>query len=181
MINETCIQYQISESNQLIYVNEAWQQAVATDGYPELQRNFILNRNLFEFIADSSTRMIYQDLLQRVRSGHLVSFSFRCDTPGQRRWMSMTIRRLEKGAVEFSTYILRRENRLPVPLLDSAQLRTGTFLHMCSWCKQIKIDVNQWVEVEEAVANLHLFEQPLLPELSHGICPGCLVSLKKTR
>lgn len=178
-MNATFIQYQINEDDKLIYVNEAWQRSVIRDGYRELQADHILHRYLFDFITDSTTRMVYRDLLVRVRGGHAAKFSFRCDAPAQRRWMEMTIRRVERGVVEFSTHLLRKEDRLPMPLFDLTLPRSNTFLHLCSWCKQVKIKGNLWVEVEEAVADLHLFEHSLLPELSHGICPSCLVLLKK--
>ena len=42
---------------------------------------------------------------------------------------------------------------------------------MCAWCK--KADVGGWVEVEEAVRRLQLFDQARLPRITHGVCPAC--------
>jgi hypothetical protein len=30
-----------------------------------------------------------------------------------------------------------------------------------------------WIEIEDAIADLHLFETPRVPALSHGMCPTC--------
>lgn len=179
MAKEMAIRYQINDGDTLVYVNDAWQKAVIADGYLELQADYILRRNLFDFITDSTTRMLYRDLLQQVRGGRSLKLSFRCDTPAQRRWMEMAICLTERRMVEFSIYLLRCEERLLMPLLDPTHSRSDALLYMCSWCKQVRIEPNQWVEIEKAVITLHLFDQPLLPELSHGICPRCLASLTK--
>jgi hypothetical protein len=45
-------------------------------------------------------------------------------------------------------------------------------LTMCGWCDRFLVD-GEWVEVEEAVARLGLFELPKLPSIDHGVCPDC--------
>jgi hypothetical protein len=46
---------------------------------------------------------------------------------------------------------------------------------MCGWCKRVAIG-DAWMEVEDAVSELRLFERKVLPDISHGICPDCLES-----
>jgi hypothetical protein len=43
---------------------------------------------------------------------------------------------------------------------------------MCGWCDRFLVD-GEWVEVEEAVARLGLFQLPEMPAISHGVCPDC--------
>jgi hypothetical protein len=43
---------------------------------------------------------------------------------------------------------------------------------MCSFCKQVACAGN-WVEIEEAVAHMRLFEDNNPPRVSHGACPSC--------
>jgi hypothetical protein len=52
-------------------------------------------------------------------------------------------------------------------------------VRVCGWCK--KVDVGgSWAEVEEAVTRLRLFDRPLLPQLTHGICEGCYDRMVET-
>lgn len=52
--------------------------------------------------------------------------------------------------------------------------RTDAMLIMCGWCKKVALPDDRWVEVEEAVKVLQLFDAPRLPRISHGICRECL-------
>jgi len=49
---------------------------------------------------------------------------------------------------------------------------------MCGWCKKVEVD-GRWFEAEAAVNLLGLFELPLMPRLSHGICPECYRKMNK--
>ena len=46
-------------------------------------------------------------------------------------------------------------------------------LVICSFCKRIRVEEAQWVEVEEAVRLLELNEAWPLPQLSHSVCEAC--------
>ena len=75
------------------------------------------------------------------------------------------------GGVEFNVRTLSIEKRPPQALLDPA-VRSGPLLRICGWCKKIPIGV-RWVEIEEAISEMHLFENAALPRLTHGICEEC--------
>jgi hypothetical protein len=83
------------------------------------------------------------------------------------------------GGVEFRTQVLSEEGREPQPLLERGRPHSEEFVRVCSWCK--KVDVGgRWAEVEEAVARLGLFDRPLLPQLTHGICEDCYARMVGT-
>ena len=44
---------------------------------------------------------------------------------------------------------------------------------MCGWCKRVAVPPDRWLEVEEAVAALALFDEPRPPQLTHGVCEEC--------
>lgn len=54
---------------------------------------------------------------------------------------------------------------------------SNELLQMCSWCKRVALP--DWVEAEEAVSRLKVFETELLPRITHAICPACLENLEK--
>jgi hypothetical protein len=93
--------------------------------------------------------------------------------------MEMEISLLSDGAVQFNTRVLRQESRDSILLLDPRAPRVSEFLTICSWCKRALLPEEEWVEVEEAIASLCLFDGTVLPQLTHGICPTCSEGLHK--
>lgn len=179
MPDQPPIRYQINARNELVFVNAAWQTFAMANGGLGLEPANILNRPLFDFITDETTRLVYHDLLQRVRAGHPVQFPFRCDSPTQRRWLDMTITLQSTGLVEFTTRMQRCEDLLPVPALERPLSSATILLRVCSWCKRVELSPQQWFNLETAVAHERLFEQPQFPQLNHGICEFCFASLQK--
>ncbi len=68
-----------------------------------------------------------------------------------------------------------------MPLLypdDAGETAQGqSLLVMCSWCKAVKVGDDTWVEVEDAVDRLKLFDFRYLPQISHGVCPSCAADI----
>lgn len=89
--------------------------------------------------------------------------------------MLMEIIPLEDESTGFKSCVVREEARDPVKLLDIDIDRSDEFLTICSWCKRIRVDKKNWVEVEQAIEQLGLFGASLLPQLSHEMCPRCYV------
>lgn len=114
-------------------------------------------------------------LLRRVR-GELrsIDLPFRCDGPAVRRQMDVNIASQASGRfVVFSAWVRVEERRDEFqPLLAAETPRSEEALTMCGWCDRFLLD-GEWVEVEQAVARLGLFEQPAMPAISHGVCPDC--------
>jgi hypothetical protein len=114
-------------------------------------------------------------LLRRVR-GELgaVDLPFRCDGPAVRREMDINIAPQASGSfVVFSARLRTEERREEFqPLLASETPRGEETLTMCGWCDRFLVE-GDWVEVEEAVTRLGLFQLPEMPAISHGVCPDC--------
>lgn len=167
--SELC--YRLNNHDEIVFVNDAWNAFARANGSEGLAAPLILGHKLWAFITDATTRHLYLDMLQRVRSGRSIRFEFRCDTPSRRRLLEMDVSQTY-DTTEFRTRVIWEEEREYQALLEPDRPASDQFLHMCAWCK--KVDIGQrWAEVEDAVAALRLFEQPLLPQLTHGICPAC--------
>ncbi len=133
--------------------------------------------DFFEFISDPSLRQIYRMVFERVKSEQReICLPLRCDTPNLRREAYVRIRpvNVEGGDyLEVENGTLSETPRPSVPLLDPHTARDETFLSICSWCKRVKVNDTEWVEVEDAIHRLKLFGRPTLPRLTHGMCPTC--------
>ena len=169
--------YEIDGNDCLVAVNEAWAVA-AREGQAEfLIQDAVLQHSLWDFVRDRETRMIYDMLFLKVRGLQtFLDFEYRCDTPYQRRLMQMELHAGDDDHICLINTILRQEERPYTRLLDPMAVRSDEFLNICSWCKQVELaTLGIWVEIEEAVQHFRLFDSPVLPQLSHGICPDCRV------
>lgn len=168
--------YRLDRTDRIVHVSITWDRfAAANDGEAVLASR-VLSRSIWDFTTDTTTRAIYRHALQHVRAKGPLHFTFRCDGPRCRRLMRMQIRLHGSGGVEFRTRTLSEEPRPAVPLLECHTHHSRTLLNACGWCNRISVQ-DEWMEVEQAVARLHLFEHLRLPTLSHGICDDCYAKM----
>jgi hypothetical protein len=168
------IVYSMDASDCIVSVNAAWAEfARANDGAHLLEPD-ILGRRLWDLISDPSTQEIYRGLVGRVRQGVTsVRFGFRCDAPGRRRLLQMAMSPLKNEGVRFEVIPLVLQDRPAVPLLQASVARGEDVMRICGWCKRIPGSDGAWLEIEDAVRSLNLFDEAPLPDLTHGICPAC--------
>jgi hypothetical protein len=166
--------YRISRDDVIEAVNDEWSVFATENGAPQLAH--VAGLSLWTFVEGRTTRQVYRELLARVRDGHDIVFSFRCDSPATRRLGSMTMHPAGRGAVEFRSVMrdLGPWPRLPhgVSLFEDAAM-----LQVCSWCKRVLVD-GLWIEPERAVEILGLFQgDDERRTITHVICPACAQSL----
>jgi len=173
------VAYRIDQSDNFVAVNEAWCAFASANDGERLLPPAILGTVLWHWIGDATTRELYRSALKRVRAGTgTVRFSFRCDSPSARRLLQMQIAGAPDGAVDFETKALVIQPRSSVLLLSAHAPRSAALLTMCSWCARIPDGTGRWLEVEDAIEALRLFETHTVPQLTHGICPSCAASME---
>jgi hypothetical protein len=165
--------YHVDSRNRITQVSPNWDAFALANDAPEVCADKILNRPLMDFLSGFETQHLYSIMLTKVRGTQKpLTVPFRCDAPALRRFMELTIWPREGGGIEFQTVVLREEAKTPTILLDRASRRGGGSVAICAWCKRVKVE-SEWLEVEDAVAKLQLFQEPVVPELTHGICSSC--------
>jgi hypothetical protein len=133
-----------------------------------------MRRSLWDFISDDATKTLYRLLIERVRAGNCVKFEFRCDAPAYRRFLEMNILLLENSDIQFTTHTIRVEERPLQNLLSKNISRMEEeVIIVCSWCNKIKVDEDDWQEIEDFLKTSGLFENEILPQPSHGMCDNC--------
>jgi hypothetical protein len=174
--------YVIDDQDRLVCVNENWEQFASQNLGEELLPSSILNQSIWQSVVDRDTRLIYEELFSRVREhGEKLRFAYRCDTPTLRRFMELQLHPLAENQIQIVSRVLRVEERAYTALLDPLSERSQAFIDICGWCKRVHVSEDRWVEVEEAIQVLGLFDAPTMPHLSHGICPDCLVDFRSWR
>jgi hypothetical protein len=168
------LEYCVNAEDKISSVNHEWLSfAEANEGRTLLPPG-ILGRSLWAFVGDMETQHIYGVLHRRVRAhGRSVRLSFRCDAPERRRLLQLDILPQRDQELLYRVRTLKQEFRELVPLLDPRRPRQESFVRMCGWCKRVAVGPRKWLEVEEAVAALDLFDEPRPPQLTHGICESC--------
>lgn len=165
--------HRVDAQGRLCAVNDAWLDFAAENGWPVTAAD-VVGRPLMDSIADAHLRYLYGLLMARLRDGHgPFRFPYRCDAPHCRRFMQMQMHYCQdRREIEFRNQILCIERRTPQQLLDSLRPKHHRKLEICSACKRVETDAG-WVEVEDAVMRLRLFDCDRLPQTRHHICSQC--------
>ncbi|MFC1813159.1 hypothetical protein ACFL03_10770 [Thermodesulfobacteriota bacterium] len=164
----------IDLKDNITFVNDEWLEFAKENLATELSVN-ILNKTLWDFIGNHTVQHLYKMLFNRAREGaHIKGLPFRCDSPDCRRFLEMELSKVNDSEVEIKTRIIKQEYRKPIPLLSDLRDCSKEIITICSFCKKIRIDESNWVEVEEAIKELRLGEVWPLPQLSHGACKICV-------
>lgn len=173
------IHYRLNDRDEIVFVNQAWDQFAMANAGGHLIAAQVLGRSLWEFISDITTQALYQDILSRARSGRSIRFPLRCDSPGVRRILEMHVTCGPDRVADIRVRTIAEKPCPPQPLLDAARPHSDDLLQVCGWCKKVNIG-GRWVEVEEAVSARGLFDRSLLPDVTHGICDLCYKRMSAT-
>ena len=165
--------YRIDQDDNIVSVEEAWDDFAASNDAPELEGKNVIERNLWDFVSDELTRHIYKQMTAEVRKGRSLTFGFRCDSPDQVRFLEMRMTPFSEEGVQFETFTSYIEERPPQEIFRRSSKVIDEVVIACSWCKKIKTAENVWHEVEQAIQILQLFDVDPAPQLSHGMCEDC--------
>jgi len=168
--------YRIDSNDRIQHVSTNWTRfASENQGNPTVcDPDILLGQSLWDFITGLETLHLYQHLVKAVRAGQVArGIPFRCDSPQQRRFLELDIVQGRDGDVEFRSTVIRSEQRAGLRLLDLHTPRTLQFVRVCSMCKCLAVPPNQWLELEEGLKELRVFEAERMPQLTHGLCPTC--------
>ncbi len=178
-MSKFCITYHIDNMHNIVYLSDEWQLFSNQNKAQNLTSETVLNKPLSDFITGRESVHIYEMLINRFNQGRAkICFPFRCDSPERRRFMEMEIFPVDGELIGFKSCVLREEPREPVRILDVDIERSEEFINICSWCKNIYIGESNWVEIEKAIEKLEILNSPLLPQLSHGVCPSCYENIR---
>jgi len=170
----TRVVYRVDASGRIVWVSPSWSTFAASNGAPELAHIEPGSVSVWKGIADGATEELYRRLIARVRAtSRPVSFGLRCDAPDRRRHLTMRIAPGPDGTTEMTTTTWREEPRPRVRLLEAGVERGGEWVRICSWCGRVAAAPGVWLEVEDALESLQLFERERVPSVTHGICEDC--------
>lgn len=183
LVDERVFSHTVDASGNISGVNDEWVDFAAENGAPELTKEAVAGRPIWDFMEGKETRHISRLILDKVRkTGRTITLPYRCDSPDFKRYLEMEISRGEDEQVVFRSRVLRLEKREHAGLLDAQAVRSEKMLTICSWCRRVRTPEG-WAEVDDAVRTLGLFSMDTLPQITHGMCEDCsnLVASKLKR
>jgi len=172
--NSQIYRYRVDADDRLVWVDEWWLAFARENGAPELSREGVLGRLLWDFVTGDPTSRLYCEIHARVRSsGKSVILPFRCDSPSLQRHMRLTITREDAGQLLYESVLLRVEPQRRQQASDPWQPLAEGCLTMCSFCKRALMESRGWLDVEDVSARMRLFDTKQVAELKYIVCPEC--------
>lgn len=171
--------YRLDGEDRITSIEGDWLEFAALNGGQGLEISNVLGRHIRRFIADQRTLDFFLMIINDVRlKGRDVTIPYRCDAPDKRRFMEFTAKPRPGGGVECVSTTTLVQPRACQAVLARERCCSDAFLTVCSWCNKVKIDHEEWAEIEEAVERGEIDMQDEVPLLTHGICPGCVKTVK---
>ena len=168
------VSYRIDRNDRLEWVNEGWLLFAKANGGRGLEPSRVRGRVLWDFVSDPTVAHLYRLIVQRLRAGGpAVRFHFRCDAPTVRRLAAMENPGARAGAVHFDVVSVLEQPQIAPPRIELIPADEEPLVRVCAWCKRVELPADTWIEPEEAVSALSLFDSPAFPGLTHGMCPRC--------
>lgn len=174
--------YKINNNDLITFISSnTWNEFANENESDHVREEHILNKEIWDFITDQETLEIYKMIVDKVRvTKKKIIVPFRCDSAQFRRLFIMEIEKHDKNSILFHSELQKIEKRISVKLFEHDSKRSEDFIKICSWCKKVEVHPQQeWLEVEEAIISLKLYEMEKLPEITHSICPVCHEKIMK--
>ncbi|MBX3276391.1 MAG: hypothetical protein KF868_00155 [Acidobacteria bacterium] len=171
--------YIIDAADRVIHLDEDWVKCAGEMGREDLAPGRILGRTIWSFLHGIETVHLYRLLVRRARRGAQIEFRLVVKAGGEAQLRRMKIQAIAGGeSVVFESSPIEAAEPDSTPLLSSGEGEAQeSLLIVCSWCDRVKLPDETWVEVEQAVSRLGLFERETPPKLTHGVCEDCFKSL----
>lgn len=179
---ERAFAYSIDARDTIVTLSDAWLEFARENRAPELTREEVIGKPLWDFVAGEETRRLYEDVFVRVRGrDETIELPFRCDSPDRFRFMRLLLRPWSGDGIECVGVLIREQQRPVFSILDRAFPRTSASLLMCSLCKRIYAFGSRWLELEDAIHELDLFGKSELPRIDYVVCEGCVPPRRLTQ
>lgn len=168
------IQYRLDKSDLIVDVGGAWDRMAVENGGNELCGHSVLGRSLYDFISGDVSKMFVRTIIDGVRVLRRPrTVPYRCDSPGLRRFMEMSISCEDGGGLLLEHRQLRTEatGRRFDFTVGVAPVRQ--MVVRCSHCNSVKFS-GVWGEPERVLP-----EAPGKVPVIYGVCPNCMDKVRR--
>lgn len=164
--------YRLDSRDRIIEVSGGWDRFAFDNGAEELANESVIGMPLRSFISGDVTRMFIDTMHARARmSGRPMTVPYRCDSPGVKRFMEMSLEAIGSDLV--STHRLLAEQVLPRALVFRivADGRPHSWTKRCSMCNRLSMPDGRLVEPDE-FAEMESADGQAVGVI-YFVCPEC--------
>ncbi len=171
------LHYVVDPENIIVGVGGPWDEfARQNDGHGALSDR-IVGTPLLKHVSGDISRGFVEAVLNSARILNAPrSVAYRCDSPGFKRFMEMSVSPLGDQRLKILHRIVRVEP-FPAPLrfaADTKQPRSSALIR-CTMCNRVKGN-GAWQEPDEAFSH-QLLKSKVVNSVIYGICDSCRRSL----
>jgi hypothetical protein len=166
--------YHLDERDVIVDVNAAWN-AFALQNGGILLADDVIGEKLLRFVTGEPTRMYLNTVLEGVRAlGRSVVRPYRCDSPGLKRFMQMSVVPERGKRLRLEHRCVRVEGRDPAVAFE---YRPGqTAVRCCSICNRIE-QRGEWIEAAARITGTRFARL----DVAYAVCANCLMTVGSER
>lgn len=162
--------YRLDKGDRITEIGGSWDRMAQENGGDHLCGQAVLGFPLYDYISGDVSKMFVRTVIDGVRVlGRTRTVPYRCDSPGLRRYMEMSVAFEPGGGVLLEHRQLRTEStgrrfdfQVGVQPLRKMVIR-------CSHCNRLKVE-GVW---DEAESQLPAERASMVPVI-YGVCPQCM-------
>lgn len=163
--------YYLDARDVIVDVNAAWN-AFAQQNGGILLADEVIGEKLTRFVTGEPTRMYISTVLEGVRTlGRPAVKPYRCDSPGLKRFMEMSVVPEAGKRLRLEHRCLKVEGREPAVAFEYRPGKTA--VRCCSVCNRIE-HRGAWVEAAERITGVKFARL----DVAYEVCGNCLTTVR---
>jgi hypothetical protein len=169
--------YRLDARDRIIEVSGEWDRFACDNGAEELAMDSVIGVPLRSFISGDVTRMFIDTMHARVRmSGRPMIIPYRCDSPGVKRFMEMSLAAIGTDLV--SEHRLLSEHVMPRALVfrSASDGRPQAWTKRCSMCNRLAMPDGRLVEPDQFAETKRADGQAV--GVIYFVCPECKIKIQ---
>lgn len=141
--NTLTVRYELDQKDRIVKVGGDWDTFATANGAEELTKDAVIGHPLRRYVLGDVTRMFIDTMLTKVRvTGTPFSVPYRCDSPGTKRFMEMSLFMSSLPGIIVAEHRLVKEQPMPPLSIWAADARAnssapGQLFKRCSMCNRL--------------------------------------------
>lgn len=171
--------YRLDAADRIVEIGGCWNDFALANAGESVLAECVLGSDIYDHVSGDASRMFLHTLLTATRSlARDTTRPYRCDSPGVKRFMEMSLLPLADHGVMVAHRMIKVE---PLPgrydfIASKNQPYPPSRIVRCSICNRIK-HAGEWLETDRAGA-LGLLSSSEPTPVIYGVCDACHASVR---
>lgn len=167
--------FRLDKGDRITEIGGSWDRMAQENGGDHLCGQSVLGYPLYDYISGDISKMFVRTVIDGVRVLRRArTVPYRCDSPGLRRYMEMSISFEPGGGLLLEHRQLRTESTGRRFDFQAGVQPLRQMVVRCSHCNGLKVD-GAWGEPESLLPADHSGKVPVI----YGVCPKCMALVRR--